>query len=154
MSPIDLSGHAHAAARSPLDERATARLWEVRKELGKGSVVGFVGGGALGAVGYTMLPYMPLALKHKPNKNTFLATLLISASVGSFVGSLVYGKNAIQYVGDIFRTGSQSSSSYRDQLNKNEKDIVDSMGDSYERRAEAIQEALEQKRRREQGWHR
>jgi len=62
-------------------------------------------------------------------------------AIGSFIGSLVEGKNSVQYVGDIFKLNSRSSSSYINQLNDNEKDILQSLDKSYENRELAIKMA-------------
>lgn len=59
-------------------------------------------------------------------------------AIGSFVGSLVEGKNSVQYVGDIFKLNSRSSSSYVNQLNDNERDILQSSDKSFENRELAI----------------
>lgn len=130
-----------------LDEATSARLREVRKELGKGGLLGLFGGAVVGTFGFTAYPYMFKPVKN--SKNNFLATLLISASIGSFIGAVVFGKNAAQYVGDIFRINNNSTSTYQNQLHKNEKDVVDAMDEAFERRAEAIKRAKELKGRLE-----
>lgn len=60
------------------------------------------------------------------------------ASIGSFIGSLVKGKNLLQYVADIFKLNSNSQSTYINQLNKNEQEIINSFDDSFSRREIAI----------------
>ena len=62
----------------------------------------------------------------------------VVGAMGSFVGSLVEGKNSVQYVGDIFKLNSRSSSSYVNQLNNNERDILQSSDKSFENRELAI----------------
>jgi hypothetical protein len=62
----------------------------------------------------------------------------VVGAIGSFVGSLVEGKNSVQYVGDIFKLNSRSSSSYVNQLNDNERDILQSSDKSFENRELAI----------------
>jgi hypothetical protein len=44
----------------------------------------------------------------------------------------------VQYVGDIFKLNSRSSSSYVNQLNDNERDILQSSDKSFENRELAI----------------
>jgi hypothetical protein len=105
-----------------------------------------VGGAAFGSVAFAAVNALSIpALKGKLNKNSFVATMLVSAAVGSFLGATVYGKNAAQYIGDIFRLGSKSSSSYQNAMNQNERTIVETMEESFVRRYESIQKSAEQK---------
>ena len=66
---------------------------------------------------------------------------MFKGAIGSFIGSLVEGKNSVQYVGDIFKLNSKSSSNYINQLNDNEKDILQSSEKSFENRDLAIKMA-------------
>jgi hypothetical protein len=129
-----------------LDEATSDRLFQVRKALGRGGIVGLVGGAAVGSAGFAAINAASFpAFKSKLNKNSFVATMLVSAAIGSFLGATVYGKNAAQYIGDIFRLGSNSSSSYQNTMNKNEREIVETMEESFARRYESIQKAAQQK---------
>ena len=67
------------------------------------------------------------------------------ASIGSFIGALVDGKNSVQYIGDIFKINSNSTSNYINQINNNEKEIINSFEDSFIRREAAIKIANEKK---------
>ena len=134
-----------------LDEKSRSRLREVRKELTKGGTIGLFGGAALGIFGHVMTPIVVPSFKVKITKNTLIASVLICASVGSFLGASVYGKNAAIYIGDIFRLGSKPTSSYQQQLHENEQEILNSMDDAFERRAASIKKAMELKRSREGG---
>jgi hypothetical protein len=129
-----------------LDEATSERLFQVRKALSRGGIVGLVGGAAVGSAGFAAMNAASFpALKGKLNRNSFVATMLVSAAIGSFLGATVYGKNAAQYIGDIFRLGSNSSSSYQNNMNKNERQIVETMEESFARRYESIQKAAQQK---------
>lgn len=130
-----------------LDAETENRLQKVRYQLFKGGVLGFVVGVAAGAVGFVITPKILPKLKPKFNRNSFIATTLIAASVGSFIGAITYGKNAVQYIGDIFRINSNPTSTYQNNLNKNEQEILSSMDDSFRRRAESIQNSVQERRR-------
>lgn len=82
----------------------------------------------------------------KLNKNTLMAVILLSSAIGSFLGSVVHGKNSVQYIGDIFKRGSNSTSTYQNQLNKNEQELIDSFDESFKRREEAIRISMQNRK--------
>lgn len=128
-----------------LDSESTARLKEVRKEVYRGSLMGLVGGSSIGTIGYFAAHHFMPSMQKQKNKSSFIATVLVGASVGSFIGALVYGKNAVQYIGDIFRIGS-SPSTYQGQRYQEEDRILGENEDAFRRRQEAIRKATEAKK--------
>lgn len=128
-----------------LDKDTEARLQAVRKELWWGGLQGLIFGTAVGLAGHTFLPKLVPSLSRKLNRNTLLATVLITGSIGSFIGAVTHGKNAVQYIGDIFKRNSTPTSTYRSQLNQNEKTIMDSFDEAYQNRKDAINKAMQNK---------
>ncbi len=131
-----------------LDKDTEARLQGVRKELWWGGLQGLIFGTSVGLAGHTFLPTLAPSLSKKLNRNTLLATVLITGSIGSFIGAVTHGQNAVQYIGDIFRRNSTPTSTYRNQLNQNEKAIVDSFDEAYQNRKDAINKAMQNKNER------
>lgn len=129
-----------------IDTETEGRLKEVRKEVWKGGLKGVVIGGILGGAGHcAVVKFFPQASK-KLNRNTLMATILLATAVGSFLGSVVNGKNSVQYIGDIFKRGSNSASTYQNQLNKNEQELIESFDESFKRREEAIRNSLQNRK--------
>lgn len=127
-------------AKVQLDSDTEARLQGVRKELWWGGLQGLVVGSGIGIIGHTIASKY---VHKKLNKSTLLATVLLTGSIGSFIGAVTFGKNAVQYIGDIFRENSNPTSTYRKQLQQNEQNVLDSVDDSYKNREEAIHKAVQ-----------
>lgn len=126
-----------------LDPESDARMKEVRNELWWGGLQGLVIGTGVGAGGHYALTKFVPSLNKKLNRNTLLASVLLAGSIGSFLGAITFGKNAIQHVGDIIRTNSNPTSTYRRHMVENEKNLVNSFNDAYSNREEAIRKAVE-----------
>ena len=133
-------------AKVEIDAATEGRLKEVKKEVWKGGLTGVLAGGCLGGLGhFGALKFFPQMSK-KLNRNTLMATILLTSAIGSFLGSVVNGKNSVQYIGDIFKRGSKSTSTYQNQLNKNEQELVESFDESFKRREEAIRLSMQNRK--------
>lgn len=126
-----------------LDAEANDRLREVRKELWVGGLQGLVFGSSLGVAGHVAASKFPLSWKVKLNKNTLLATVLLMGSLGSFIGAVTFGKNAAQYIGDIFALNRSSTSTYQGYMIENEKSLISSFEESYSNREDAIRKSVQ-----------
>jgi hypothetical protein len=152
---IDISGR--------FDDETFIRLNEVRKSIWNGGMTGLVFGVAIGISGFTASKHFVPQLKaYFPNiqkvytKNTFVLAVLLTGSVGSFVGASTNGRNAFQYVGDIFKSNLTNQSSYRSHLIDNENNVVESIRgeDNFNRRDAAIRRSAEikQQEQEQQKW--
>lgn len=126
-----------------LDEDTEARLQGVRKELWWGGLQGLIVGSAIGVLGHTFAGKLAPMQAKKLNRNTLIATILLTGSIGSFIGAVTYGKNAVQYVGDIFKRNSNPTSMYQSRINQNEQSIISSLDDAFKNREEAIRRAVQ-----------
>lgn len=126
-----------------LDRDTEARLQGVRKELWWGGLQGLIVGTAVGVLGHTFAGKLAPIQAKKMNRNTLLATILLTGSIGSFVGAITYGRNAVQYVGDIFRRNSNPTSMYQTRMNQNEQSIISSLDDAYKNREDAIRRTVQ-----------
>lgn len=122
----------------PLSEKDIIRMNEVRKSVWKGGIKGLVIGSALGAAGSYCCKYS-FKMKKYSTKKYFLPSTLIMGSFMSFLYATIAGKNSVQYVGDIFRTNSNPISSYMKTLHENERQTIESMDESFDRRKEYIE---------------
>jgi hypothetical protein len=89
------------------------------------------------------------------SKNSLVLTSLFCGTVSSYLGSVVYGKNAFSQVGDILKRGpmidhsqtlnTSNITNYRTQLINNEREVINNFETAFERRAEAIRITKEKK---------
>eukprot|EP00601_Ochromonadales_sp_CCMP2298_P028856 CAMPEP_0173333320 /NCGR_PEP_ID=MMETSP1144-20121109/4810_1 /TAXON_ID=483371 /ORGANISM="non described non described, Strain CCMP2298" /LENGTH=154 /DNA_ID=CAMNT_0014278237 /DNA_START=45 /DNA_END=506 /DNA_ORIENTATION=- len=127
-----------------MDPESLQRLRDVRTEVWSGGAQGLLWGLGAGLLGH----WAAIRLRHpslKLNRNTLVATVLISGSLGSFLGAVVRGKNSIQYIGDVFRARPNArTSSYAAQQSDNEQQILDGLDEAAARREAAISTARAQ----------
>mmetsp|Transcript_18296 Transcript_18296/g.18378 ORF Transcript_18296/g.18378 Transcript_18296/m.18378 type:complete len:137 (+) Transcript_18296:232-642(+) len=126
-----------------LDPDSFRRIADVRRDVWTGGFTGLAVGISFGVMAYFVSSRYPPLKQYKTN-NHFVLITLISGSLCSFVGSLSSGRNSIQYVGDIFRNKSISSS-YVSTMKENENDLLNQSEEAYARRVEAIRKKKEGK---------
>ena len=124
-------------SRAEVNPESELKLKEVRKELWKGGAKGLLLGASIGYIGHSVIAALSPQMKHKMNKNTLLAGVLLSASVFSFVSALANGKNSVPYIGDFFK--------------QNLRQDVDSEEEKSRRRNEAITRFQEERRNNSNG---
>ena len=129
---------------APLDPERFLKLNELRKKVWEGAAIGSVLGCCVGTVIYfafskSKLPF----LKPVKGKNQKVLFILLSGCLGSFLGSLSSGKNAVQLeYSDIFRSNVKPSTGYAAVMFENERNEKERIEESFHRR-----EALLKKRR-------
>jgi len=83
----------------PFDPSTFNRLNDVRKDVWNGGLKGLIVGLAVGSTMHLSTRFVPQLRKYKHN-NYFVFTTLLLGALGSFLGSVVYGKNSVQYIGE------------------------------------------------------
>lgn len=93
-----------------LDPTGFQRLNDVRKDVWRGGIAGLIGGALSGEVLFQISRSIPSLRKHH-SRNVRFATIMCTASFGSFLTSLIYGQKSVVYVGDVFLEGSKRQTS-------------------------------------------
>ena len=120
-----------------LDKETYLRLNDVRKEVWNGGILGLAGGLVVGYWSHYMTRFVP-SMKAFQHPKYATLTILLSGSIGSFLGATVNGKNSIIYIGDIFKRNATPSSNYQRILIRNELEAVDKADDTFQRRQAQI----------------
>lgn len=148
--PISSNNEEVSSTSSPprFSKSDLQRLRAVRLQLFEGAARGALIGGVAGGGVYLFVKHfylLPL-----PKRFGFAVTTTASACVFAYIGAVVYGKNAIAEVGDVIRKADRRSiieeveqnriTPYRAELLNQERQVIQNMESSFERRAEAIRQ--------------
>mmetsp|Transcript_19705 Transcript_19705/g.66724 ORF Transcript_19705/g.66724 Transcript_19705/m.66724 type:complete len:156 (+) Transcript_19705:126-593(+) len=87
-----------------LSREDAIRVRELRRDVWLGGMQGMFYGSIAGAAGAYALPSLGVVPRPVARK-WFPAVVLLTGCACSYLGSLVAGRNGVQYVGDIFRRG-------------------------------------------------
>eukprot|EP01038_Epipyxis_sp_PR26KG_P011028 gene11028-14809_t len=123
------------------------RLIAVKKELWYGAGKGLITGSLCGLMGHLLTLKFKVSPSYSANKkNNIILAVCVCGAFGSFVGGTVYGKNAVAYIGDIFRKKLSNEvedlpSHYMEQLHRNQEETLKSMDSSFLGREESIKKA-------------
>jgi hypothetical protein len=113
------------------------KLKSVKNDLWMGAGKGGFAGISIGYLSFLVFKNMNKKYNHP---NCLVLSVLVNGCLGMYLGSVVNGKNSLQFVSDIFIENSNPSSSYLSTLNNNNKLILDKQNESYIRRNKQINE--------------
>lgn len=77
-------------------------------------------------------------LKKYNHPNYFVSSVLTMGCLGMYLGSVVNGKNSLQFASDVFIENSKPTSHYLSTLNNNNKSILNNQNESFIRRNKQI----------------
>jgi hypothetical protein len=143
-----------------IDFETWKKLGAVKSNLWTGSLAGLVVGALAGKAFHDLAHYFSKNKKKQFNKNTLVLTMISSAAVCSYLGSVVNGKQS--FVREMFYEGrpalqrppvtsavqdddlNPKISTYQAKILQNQREVVTSFDDAFHRRAEAIRRKKEQ----------
>lgn len=134
-------GSTAVPKRQIIDPETARRLQEVRYKLWEGSFKGAVVGGVTGYVAHAIVKFIPpLAEKFKHPKYA-TGFILFPMVFFSYIGASVSGRNAREYISDIYLKGAKPKSEYGKQMLANQLEVLENADDAYARRQKAIDAA-------------
>lgn len=136
---------------SVFDRDSYMKLNEVRKSMwisaAKSSIGGiFAAGFVYNLNSVIFKKYYPKYYRPKYHNGKYLTfTVLVMASYGAFLGSVVTGKNEIQHIGHVFRKGAKPDSSYGKIVHQNNMTDIADMNNSFMNRKKHLESVKESK---------
>lgn len=142
-----------------LDLEANHRLKIIRSEIWLGGVKGMFYGLLIGAGMHTLAKkttfFVSPKIRSQMNNNTLVMTSMVTASIFSYLGSLVQGHNTVANMVDFYALFNSSKrridadrqnnglTGYSAQLLKNDEETLVNAEEAFHRRALAIKQAKE-----------